>query len=217
MTRHTVNVRRTRGTLTAACVSLEPVEEQCRPARHQRSSTPTSPHASQNAATAGGVACIALAPTCEAPDLVEFMGVHLYRRAGIDLFSYGEAHTVTSHVFGTITRFLVTVSASRYLLSTPNAPFRDLVICSLSAKRFFVLWKLRHPPERLRSAESSAYAHIWTIQVFFYFDMLRCGVMASNRIKSGLQVTDSDGSSASDQSTVLYLDPVRAAPRGGLM
>ena len=44
--------------------------------------------------------------------------------------------------------------------------------------------------------------------------MLGYGVMASNRIKSGLQVTESDGSSASNHSTVLYLDPVRAAPRG---
>ena len=50
-----------------------------------------------------------------------------------------------------------------------------------------------------------------------YFDMLRYGVMASNRIKSGLQVTESDGPSASDHATVLYLDPVRAAPRGHLM
>ena len=47
--------------------------------------------------------------------------------------------------------------------------------------------------------------------------MLRYVVMASNRFKSGLQVTNSDDSSASDQSTVLYLDPVRAAPRGGLV
>ena len=42
--------------------------------------------------------------------------------------------------------------------------------------------------------------------------MLGYGVMASNRIKSGLQVTESDGSSASDHTTVLYLDPVHAAP-----
>ena len=47
--------------------------------------------------------------------------------------------------------------------------------------------------------------------------MLGYVVMASNRFKSGLQVTNSDDSSASDQSTVLYLDPVRAAPRGGLI
>ena len=50
-----------------------------------------------------------------------------------------------------------------------------------------------------------------------YFDMLGFGVMASNRIKSGLQVTESDGSSASDHATVLYLDPVHATPRGGLI
>ena len=49
---------------------------------------------------------------------------------------------------------------------------------------------------------------------YLYFDMLGFGVMASNRIKSGLQVTESDGSSASDHATVLYLDPVHATPRG---
>ena len=47
--------------------------------------------------------------------------------------------------------------------------------------------------------------------------MLGYGVMASNRIKSGLQVTESDGPSASDHATVLYPDPVHAAPRGGLI
>ena len=47
--------------------------------------------------------------------------------------------------------------------------------------------------------------------------MLGYGVMASNRIKYGLQVTKSDGSSASDHATVLYPDPVHAAPRGGAM
>ena len=52
---------------------------------------------------------------------------------------------------------------------------------------------------------------------YVYFDMLGFGVMASNRIKSGLQVTDSDDSSASDHATVLYLDPVIASPRGHLM
>ena len=51
----------------------------------------------------------------------------------------------------------------------------------------------------------------------FYFDMLGHVVMASNRIDSGLQVTDFDGSSALNHGTVLYLDPVHAAPRGGLM
>ena len=44
--------------------------------------------------------------------------------------------------------------------------------------------------------------------------MLGYGVMASHHIKSGLQVTNSDGSSASDHATVIYLDPVHAAPRG---
>ena len=48
-----------------------------------------------------------------------------------------------------------------------------------------------------------------------YFDMLRYGVMASNRIKSGLQVIESDDSSASDHATVLYLNLVHAALRGG--
>ena len=45
--------------------------------------------------------------------------------------------------------------------------------------------------------------------------MLGYVVMASNRIKSGLQVIESDGPSASDHATVLYLDPVHAAPRAG--
>ena len=48
-------------------------------------------------------------------------------------------------------------------------------------------------------------------------DMLGYVVMASNRIKSGLQVTESDGSSASDHATVLYLDRVHATPRGRLI
>ena len=43
--------------------------------------------------------------------------------------------------------------------------------------------------------------------------MLRFGVMASNLFKSGLQVTDYDGSSASDHAIVLYPGPVHAAPR----
>ena len=47
--------------------------------------------------------------------------------------------TVISADFVTITRFIVTVSATRYLHSVPNVPFRDLGICSLSAERFFVL------------------------------------------------------------------------------
>ena len=38
---------------------------------------------------------------------------------------------------------------------------------------------------------------------YVYFDMLGFGVMASNRINSGLQVTESDGSSALDHATVL--------------
>ena len=38
--------------------------------------------------------------------------------------------------------------------------------------------------------------------------------MASNRIKSGLQVTDSDGSSAPDHGTMVSPGPVHAAPRG---
>ena len=44
--------------------------------------------------------------------------------------------------------------------------------------------------------------------------MLGYVVMASNCSKSGLKVTNSDGSSASDHATVLYLDPVHTAPRG---
>ena len=66
-------------------------------------------------------------------------------------------------------------------------------------------------------AESSAFACMAATKSFFYFDMLGYGIMACGRIDSGLQGTDSDGSSASNHDTVLYLDPVRAAPRGPLM
>ena len=47
--------------------------------------------------------------------------------------------------------------------------------------------------------------------------MLGYDVMASNRIKSGLQVTYPDGPSASDHRTVVSSDPVHAAPGGHLL
>ena len=50
---------------------------------------------------------------------------------------------------------------------------------------------------------------------FLYFDMLGYGILACGRIDSGLQGTDSDGSSASNHCTVVSPGPVRPPPAEG--
>ena len=49
---------------------------------------------------------------------------------------------------------------------------------------------------------------------YLCFDMLAHALMACQAINSGLQTTDSDGSSASDHGICSKPGPVRATPRG---